>query len=339
MTGTERETASPVLVEIRRGELLESVHRGSAVVAAPSGEIVAAWGDPGRVTLPRSAAKMLQALPLVESGAADAAGLGPEQLALACASHSGAAIHTALAARWLERIGRGEDDLRCGAHPPADSAARLELECRGRAPGQLHNNCSGKHCGFVTLARRLGGGPDYVDPSHPVQLAVRRAIEEVAGESAAGVAIDGCSAPNFALTLTGLATAMARFAAPGESFGARRARAAERLVAAMAAHPALVAGEGRATTGLIRACGARAVVKSGAEGVFVAILRQSGLGLALKVDDGAGRAAEAAVAALLARFGALERAHPEFARLADAPLLNWRGLAHGHLRAVPALLG
>jgi L-asparaginase II len=131
---------------------------------------------------------------------------------------------------------------------------------------------------------------------------------------------------------------MARFATPAESFGETRAGAAERLVAAMAAHPALVAGEGRGTTGLIRAAAGRAVVKGGAEGVFVAIMPERGLGMALKIEDGAGRAAEAAAAALLVRFGALERAHPEFARLADAPLVNWRGIAHGRLRAAPALL-
>lgn len=341
MTETADRSANPVLAEVWRGELLESVHRGTAVVATPTGEVVAAWGDPGRVALPRSASKMLQALPLVESGAAEAAGLGPEELALACASHAGAPLHTGLAARWLARLGLGEPDLRCGAHLPGDPAARLALECRGKRPSQLHNNCSGKHCGFLTLARRLGGGPDYVAPDHPVQRAVRAAIEEVAGEAAAGMAIDGCSAPNFALTLGGLATAMARFAAAEHALGGARGRAARRLVEAMAAHPLLVAGEGRASTELIRASAGRAVVKSGAEGVFVGILRGDGpgrrLGIALKIDDGATRASEAAIAALLARFGALEPGHPVIGRLADAPLRNWRGIAHGRLRAAPGL--
>jgi L-asparaginase II len=331
--------ANPVLVEIWRGELLESVHRGTAVVAAPSGEVVAAWGDPGRRVLPRSASKMLQALPLVESGAADAAGLGSEHLALACASHSGAPLHTGLAARWLAALGLREADLRCGAHPPGDLDVQCALRLRGEPPTQLHNNCSGKHCGFLTLARQLGGGPEYIDPGHPVQRAVRQATEEVSGERVAGFAVDGCSAPNFALSLAGFATALARFAVPERSFAGARARAARRLVEAMAAHPVLVAGEGRATTRLIQACQGRAVVKSGAEGVFAAILPGRGLGIALKIDDGAGRGAEAAAAALLARFGALERGHPVYAALADAPLRNWRGIAHGHLRASRALLG
>ncbi|HUF86493.1 MAG TPA: asparaginase [Thermohalobaculum sp.] len=343
-TSAAGNSANPVLAELWRAEMLESVHRGTAVVAAPSGEIVAAWGDPARVVLPRSAAKMIQALPLVESGAADAAGLGPEQLALACASHRGAPVHTRLAARWLESIGLGEPDLRCGAHPPGDLDTRCALHARGEAPSQLHNNCSGKHCGFLTLGRRLGGGPEYIDPSHPAQQAVRRVTEELTGERVAGFAIDGCSAPNFAVTLAGLAAAMARLATAGRSLGGARGRAAQRLVEAVAAHPVLVAGEGHACTGLIRACAGRAVVKTGAEGVFVALLPArgagagGGLGIALKVDDGASRASEAAMAALLARYGALERGHPVFAALADAPLRNWRGIVHGQLRAAPALM-
>jgi len=228
MTEREEAPANPVLAEVWRGGMLESVHRGTAVVAAASGELVAAWGAPGRVVLPRSAAKMIQALPLVESGAAEAAGLGAEQLALACASHQGAAMHTERAARWLEALGRTERDLRCGAHLPGDPQARLELEMRGLPPTQLHNNCSGKHCGFLTLARRLGGGPEYVEPDHPVQRAVREATEAVSGEGVAGMAVDGCSAPNFAVSLAGLAAAMARFAAPQEGFGGARGRAAGR---------------------------------------------------------------------------------------------------------------
>lgn len=332
-----REATSPVLAELWRGGLLESVHRGAAVVADAEGGVLAALGDPGRLVLPRSAAKPIQALALVESGAADAAGLGPEHLALACASHQGAPMHTELAAAWLAALGLGEPDLRCGAHPPGDPDTRSQLETRGRRPSQLHNNCSGKHCGFLTLARHLGAGPDYVDPGHPVQQMVRRTTEEVTGEAVGGVVTDGCSAPNFAVSLAGLAAAMARFAAPERSFGGARAGAARRLVEAMAAHPVLVAGEGRPATELIRACAGRAVVKTGAEGVFVAILHGRGLGIALKVDDGASRASEAAMAALLARFGALERDHPVYRRLADARLRNWRGIEHGRLRAAPAL--
>ncbi|MFQ5567901.1 MAG: asparaginase [Paracoccaceae bacterium] len=333
------EPANPVLAEVWRGEILDCVHRGTAVVASASGEVVEAWGDPARVVLPRSSCKMIQALPLVESGAADAAGLGAEHLALACASHQGAGLHTGLARRWLAGIGLAEPDLRCGVHPPNDAETRHRLRVRGTAPDQFHNNCSGKHCGFLTISRHLGSGPEYVDLEHPVQQAVRLTIEEVTGETASGVAIDGCSAPNFAVSLKGLATAMARFATPGTSFTGARAGAARRLVAAMAAHPVLVAGEGRACTDLIRACAGRAVVKTGAAGVFTAILPERGLGIALKIDDGDARGSEAAIAALLARHGALERGNPVFTALADAPVLNCRGFAHGRLRAADGLIG
>jgi L-asparaginase II len=194
------ERANPVLAEVWRGEILECVHRGTAVVATAAGEVVEAWGDPARVVLPRSSCKMIQALPLVESGAADAAGLGSEELALACASHQGAAVHTGLASRWLSGLGLGERERQ-----------------RGAPPDQFHNNCSGKHCGFLTANLHLGSGPEYVDPDHPLQKAGRLATEEVTGETVSGMAIDGCSAPNFAVSLKGLATAMARFATPASA--------------------------------------------------------------------------------------------------------------------------
>ncbi|RMD49254.1 MAG: asparaginase, partial [Alphaproteobacteria bacterium] len=212
----------------------------------------------------------------------------------------------------------------------------------GRTPGQLHNNCSGKHAGFLTLARHIGGGPEYVDPAHPVQKAVRAAFEEVTGAPAPGWAIDGCSAPNFACRLEDLARAMARFAAAaaaGPEQGGARERAMARLVAAMTAHPELVAGEGRACTVLMRAMDGRAAVKTGAEGVFVAILPGQGLGVAVKIADGARRAAECAIAALLVRLGVLERDHPATRSLLDAPIRNRRGLVTGVLRASDALSG
>ncbi len=325
-----------VLAEIWRGGFVESVHRGHAVVADAAGEVVAAWGAADQVILPRSACKMIQALPLVESGAAEAAGLTSEHLALACASHNGAAIHTERVARWLEGLGLGDDDLRCGAHMPRDPAAKRELLCSDRAPCQRHNNCSGKHAGFLTLGRHLGGGPEYVDPDHPVQRAVRAAFEDVTGADSPGYAIDGCSAPNFAATLRGLAHAMARFAVADDG-GDGRARAMVRLRGAMAAHPELVAGEGRSCTALMRATEGRAMVKTGAEGVFMAILPDQGLGIALKAEDGATRAAEAAITALLVRFGALDPGHPVVGSYMEAPIRNWRGIDCGRLRAADAL--
>ena len=330
---------NPVLAEIWRGGMLECVHRGTAVICGPSGEVIEAWGDPARVILPRSSCKMVQALPMVESGAADAAGLSDRHLALATASHNGAPVHTRLALSWLQEIGLAEDDLRCGAQIPGDRATRHVLLSENRAPGQLHNNCSGKHSGMLTLNRHLGGGPEYVDPDHEVQKAIRTATEETAREAITHHAIDGCSAPNFALSLQGLATAMAGFARPDQAFGGVRANAARRLRDAMMAHPVLVAGEGRYSTEMMQALGGRAAIKSGAEGVMIAILPEQGLGVALKIDDGAVRGARAAMTALLTRLGVIERDSPLHRKYADAPILNFRGIDCGRLRAASVLAG
>ena len=322
---------SAEMIELWRGDLRESLHAGHAVICDAQG-VVEAWGRPGEVIYPRSSCKMIQALPLIESGAADAAGLDARRLALACASHSGSAQHVAAVGGWLEGLGLSEADLRCGCHMPGDAAEHRRLSCADRAPSQLHNNCSGKHAGFLTLNRHLGGGPDYVEPDHPVQAAVRRAFEEVTGEESPGFGIDGCSAPNWACTVEGLARAMARFANPGQD---ARGRAMARLVDAMRAHPEMVAGEGRACTELMRAMDGAVAVKTGAEAVFVAILPRQGLGVALKITDGATRASEAAIVALLIHLGALSPDHPAALRHLDGPIRNWRGRVTGELRRAP----
>ncbi|KFE34076.1 asparaginase [Thioclava atlantica] len=325
-------TAIP-MIELWRGGMLESEHLGHAVIYGPGG-IEMAWGDPDAVIFPRSSVKMIQALPLIESGAAQAAGLTDRQLALACASHSGAALHRDGVAQWLHALGMGEADLRCGAHMPRDREERRRLTCSDEAPCQIHNNCSGKHAGFLTLNRHLGGGPEYVDMSHPVQQAVKSAFEDVTQEASPGFGIDGCSAPNFATSITGLARAMQFFAAASPA-GSRREAAAARLARAMAQFPEMVAGEGRACTELMHAMGGRVAVKTGAEAVFVAILPEQKRGIALKIMDGGTRASEAAVTALLIRLGALERNHPVVDRLLTGTQRNWRGIATGELRLAP----
>lgn len=326
------------LVELWRGGRIECVHQGHAVVADAQGGIVAAWGDPGAVVYPRSSSKMIQALPLVESGAAEAFGLRTDQLALACASHIGAACHTDRVQAWIAALGLGDDDFRCGAHEPSDREARDRLIRAGDRPCQYHNNCSGKHSGFLTLNRHLRGGPDYVEADHPVQRAVREAFEDVTGEVSPGYGIDGCSAPNFATTLAAMARAMAHFATAGRRSGARAAAQA-RLVGAMVAHPELVAGERQACTDLMRAMGGRVAIKGGAEGFYVAILPEHGLGVALKVADGAGRASEAAIAQILIRLGALDPQSPAARARVDMALRNWRGIVVGELRAAAPLRG
>lgn len=322
---------SAELIELWRGELQEGVHRGHAVIHDGT-DIVGAWGDPAAIIYPRSSCKMVQALPLLESGAADAAGLGLEQLALACASHNGAALHVGKVGHWLDGMGLGEGDLRCGCHRPWDKAEAKRLSCSDHAPSQLHNNCSGKHAGFLTWTRHAKAGPEYVEIDHPLQKAIRQATAEVSGEEIAGVGIDGCSAPNFAGSITGLARTMAAFANPADD---ARGRGMARLVDAMRAHPDLVAGEGRACTELMRATGGRVAVKTGAEAVYVAIIPERKLGVAVKIEDGGTRASEAAITALLVHLGVLDAAHPVVGRLLNDPMKNWRGIEVGGLRLAP----
>lgn len=324
------------MVEILRGGRVESVHLGHAVIAHAGGDIVQAWGDAQAVIFPRSSCKMVQALPLLESGAGS--GLTEAQVALACASHQGSALHTGMVERWLADMDMSEASLRCGTHEPYDHAERDRLIRAGEPPCQLHNNCSGKHAGFLTLNRHLGAGPEYVEPDHPVQGAILQAFEEVTGEASPGFGIDGCSAPNHATTVAGLARAMAAFAgATGAGDG--RDRAMHRLTRAMAAFPELVAGEGRACTELMRAMGGRAVIKTGAEAVFVAIIPERRIGIALKIADGGTRGAEAAICALLVQQGVLEASHSATLRRLVAVQRNCRGLETGLIRTAPGFPG
>lgn len=325
-------TNAAPFAEVWRGPILESVHQGHAVICDAQGEIVAAWGDPAGVILPRSSSKMIQGLPLITSGAADAHGLGTEHLALACASHQGAAIHTSRVAPWLEALGLGDDHLRCGPQEPSDRDAMEGLIRAKEQPCQMHNNCSGKHTGFLTLAKHLGAGPEYIDLDHPVQRASLEAFETATGETSPGHGIDGCSAPNFACTLHGMARAMARFAAAPDG------TAEARLHQAMRLHPELVAGEGRACTELMRAMDGKVALKTGAEGFFIAILPEQKLGIALKAACGTTRAAECAIAALLVRLGVLDARHPATLKRMNAPITNWRGVETGTLKPAPGLI-
>ncbi len=327
--------AKPVeMVEVWRGAIRECVHVGHAAICDASGSVIEAWGDPEAVIYPRSSCKMLQALPLVESGAADAFRLTTEQLALSCASHRGAAIHTDRVARWLGDLGLGEADLRCGKQEPGDIEARNSLIRAYSEPCQIHNNCSGKHSGFLTYTKHIGAGPEYVELTHPLQLAIRAAFEEVTAIDSPGHGIDGCSAPNFATTVHGLARAMGYFASASAG-GSVRDKAAVRLVEAMMQHPELVSGEGAATTELMRALGGKGAVKSGADGVYVAILPGRKLGVALKLMDGSDKAKSSAMTAILIRLGVLDAAHPTALRYVDTVETNRRGLVTGTMKAAP----
>lgn len=332
---------APVLVEALRGDMVESVHRGSAVAADAAGRVVAAWGQPARPIYPRSAVKPLQALPLIESGAADAFALGDAEIALACASHSGAVRHERPILAWLKRIGLTAADLECGAHPPLDAAAARALARQGRQPSAVHNNCSGKHLGFLTTARHLGEPTaGYIGRDHPVQRRVAEALAAMTGlpvESLAWAG-DGCGIPTFALPLAAIAAGMARLADPRGLTPARIA-AAERIRAAMTAHPELVAGEGRLCTAVMRAA-PEVLLKGGAEGVYAASLPRLGLGVAVKIDDGAGRAAEVVVMAVLARLGAFTEAERTALAERFRPILrNVAGRPVGCLRPAANAFG
>ncbi|MFG5381147.1 asparaginase [Yoonia sp. R2-816] len=322
------------LVEVWRGDLLECLHQGHAVVCDDTGQIVEAWGDPTALIYPRSSCKMVQALPLLESGAG--AHLSDEQLALACASHNGAAIHTDRVQAWLGDLGLTDDDFRCGPQMPNDKDARYGLIRAFEEPCQVHNNCSGKHAGFLTLSKHLGAGPDYDQIDHPVQQACKAAFEEVTQETSPMFGIDGCSAPNHACTLHGLARAMAFFASAHDRSDAR-SQAAVRLARAMSAFPELVAGETRACTELMRAIDGNVAIKTGAEGVFIAIIPEKRLGVALKIADGATRASECAIAAILVRLGVLDPAHPATVARMQPPIHNRRDIVTGQIRPVAAL--
>lgn len=326
--------AAVPMIELWRGGMLESIHSGHAVICDDTGQIVQAWGDPQTVIFPRSSCKMLQALPLLESGAAEAYGLTDRQIALSCASHQGAAIHTQAVTQWLADLGLSDDDLRCGAHEPYDTAERNRLIRADEKPCQCHNNCSGKHSGFLTLNRHLKGGSEYVELDHPVQIAVKQASEETTGETSPGYGIDGCSAPNFATSVHGLARAMGRFAA-ATGTGDARDRAMHRLTHAMATYPEMVAGETRSCTELMRAMNGRVAIKTGAEAVFVAIIPERRMGIALKITDGGTRGAEGAITALLVKLGALDAGHPAAKKRLDAVQRNWRGKETGIVQRAP----
>lgn len=328
--------SDPILVEVLRGDSVECVHRGAAVVCDAAGRTVFSLGDVDRAIYPRSAIKVLQALPLVESGAADRYGFGDAELALACSSHSGEERHVATAAAMLAKAGLGEADLECGTHWPSGAAATHALARSGGKPSALHNNCSGKHSGFLCFACSQDIDPrGYVGIDHKVQRFVAEAVGEVTGhrlDADTAVGTDGCSIPTFAVPLTKLAHGFAKVAT-GEGVGPERAKAFARLRAACAAEPFMVAGSGRFCTDVMGLLGARAFVKTGAEGVFCAALPDQGLGIALKCVDGASRASEVMMAALIAKLLPMNEAEAaKFRRFVTPVMKNWNGITVGGLR-------
>lgn len=326
--------SNPVLIEVTRGPLVESVHTGAIVVSRGDGETVASLGDAERLTFPRSSIKALQCIPVVESGTADAYGFKEEDLALACGSHVGTAQHAKMAESMLEKIGLGEDALGCGVHTPLGAGAAKELWASGGKPTQLHNNCSGKHVGMLATALHMGDPiENYWEPDHPVQVRVHELLQEWTGETLGSdvMGLDGCSVPNWAVPLSNLADAFAKLMRTGEAQDAR-GRAVKRILEACWTRPDLVAGKGRADTVVMTELPERVFMKTGAEGVYAGGFPDLGMGFALKIDDGTTRASAGTAMALI------EALVPEARGLMDRKTIStWRGIEAGEIRAAPAL--
>ncbi len=328
--------ANPVLAEAVRGNWVENRHRGAFAIVDARGTIIAAAGDIDRAIFPRSAIKSMQALAVFDHGAEARFLHTPEELALACASHHGEEAHVSRVGALLERMGLREADLECGAHPPTNAAARQALRAAGRQPSPLHNNCSGKHSGMLSVALAMGvPTAGYVDREHEVQRAVRRAVEAVIGEPLTEdrCGTDGCSIPTWAAPIRAFASGFARMTT-GEGLSDAHASAARALFDAATAHPHLVAGTGHFDTLVMEAFGGRVMHKGGAEGVQCGAIRDKGWGYALKCDDGNMAASQAMTAALLLQFADPdERQRTVLEAFARQTLKNVRGTAVGDLHA------
>jgi L-asparaginase II len=320
--------SNPVIAEVIRGGAVESRHTGAYVAVDGAGRVAASAGNIEQAVVPRSAIKAFQFLPVIESGAADRFGFTDEDVALACASHNGEAEHVRVARSMLAKAGNSEDLYECGAHWPMGMEAQHAALRERNEPLQVHNNCSGKHAAMLALARHLGVAPgDYVKHQHPVQRAVARAIGRICDCDIDGAAwgIDGCSVPTWAIPIRKMALGFARLAAPDHAAGLR-------IIGAARAHPFMVAGTERFDTRLMLAL-PRVFVKTGAEGVYCGCVPHAGIGIALKCDDGAGRAAQVAMAAVLAKLdvwtGEEKETLESFSR---QELFNWRNVAVGEVR-------
>jgi L-asparaginase II len=331
------------LVEVRRGPIVESRHRGHVAAVDCEGKLVAALGEPETVTYLRSSAKPFQAVPLVTCGAADRFRLTEAELAIACGSHSGEDLHAATVARMLEKGELDESFLKCGVHEPYDRATAERLRARGESPGVLRNNCSGKHTGMLLLSRHLGAPPEaYDDPSGPVQQAILRTVSQFSGHPEAEIAVgtDGCGVPVFGVSVRSMALMYARLIAPPPEFEEATRDACRRLVAAMTGHPEMVGGtRERFDTEVMRAGRGRVVSKIGAEGVYTAGVLPcerwpKGLALAFKIEDGEDRRARSTIAIeSLRQLGVLdEDALRSLSPYANFPVLNHRGEIVGQIQ-------
>lgn len=329
---------NPVLVEVTRGPKIESVHRGAVAVVDADGGRPLSLGDTQAPVFPRSAVKSIQALPVIESGAADAYDFGDRELSLACASHSGEDGHVEMARSMLERAGLDENSLECGGHWSSQGwVMRHQAKTYDDTPPAICNNCSGKHSGFICTAAHNGLDPaGYIGRDHPVQQGVNEALQSLTGaahdEDICGT--DGCSIPTYAIPLSAMALGFSRMAS-GAGLEPVRAAAAKRLLKACMAQPFFMAGTGRFCTKVMELGEGRLFAKTGAEGVFCGAIPELGLGIALKCDDGASRAAEAMMAAVFSHLLPHDDPlQPGLLALSDSVLKNWNGFEVGRINAV-----
>ena len=301
------ESSNPPLCDVYRKDIVESRHRGSVLVVDADGREVLSLGDTERAIYPRSAIKFFQAVPLVESGAADHFGLDQRELSFACASHDGEAFHVEAADAWLQRLGLSESDLENGPALPANAQALATLYGNGQTPNRMHQNCSGKHCGMLTVSRHLDAPvAGYSGHDHPSQAAWMSVLSEFAGLDVSSLPWerDGCGLPAICMPMPALALACARFS-NADSLPEVRAASVGRIRDALAAYPLMMAGSERCCSAVIAQTGGRVLVKTGAEGVFTGFIPEHGLGLVIKIDDGASRASEVALGAALRRIDAI----------------------------------
>lgn len=295
----------PLEVALIRGNAVESRHRVHAVVTGRKGEVLYRWGDAALTFYPRSAVKLFQAASWVSLGLDREYDLGQEHLSIACGSHHGEAEHTSLVEAWLTKLGLSEEDLECGAHPPYHAATAEALVREGKAPTQLHNNCSGKHSGLLTFCRAQGWDTHgYTFFDHPVQEALRATLGRFYGTELGRSlwGIDGCGIPTYAVTLETMAASMAAAADP-KALGRELGDAVRALNAAVVAKPRLIGGSNSFCSQVVAETEGRVLAKLGAEGVYAAWIPQAGMGLAMKCEDGAARATEVAMAAVLRELG------------------------------------
>lgn len=326
---------NPVLVEVLRGDVIESYHRGAVAVVDGEGRYRLSLGDITADHFPRSSLKLIQVLPLLESGAADALGLSQSQLALCCSSHNGEPLHTDMVDEWLESFALEDDVLECGVVLPMRTVIAHEMLKAGSEPRRCHHMCSGKHMGMLSLCKHKGYTlHQYSDYKHPSQQDWLKVLEDLSGVQIDDMAwdYDGCGLPAVSLPLEKMALAQAQFFNPDQPKVRRLAM--RRVLQAVVRHPEYLAGTNRLCTDIVKASNGNIIVKTGAEGYFVGVVPSENTGFALKIDDGATRASNAAIGGLISKMG-WERflTRSDLQQYFNPNIQNSQGRTVGQLRA------